>query len=500
MTEQVRTRVAPSPTGYAHLGIVYQSLFDYVFAHKYQGKFVLRIEDTDRSRFVEGAEEIIVDSLKWVNLEPDEGIGTSGGEYGPYRQSEKLELYQKHAIELLKKGYAYYCFCTKERLDQMRKSQEASHEAPMYDRTCLKLSDVETQKKLSDNEEFVIRMKIPDNQKITVEDAIVGKIDIDSSQIDDQVIIKSDGFPTYHLAVVVDDYYMKITHIFRGTEWIPSTPKHVLLWEYLGWKDNMPKFAHLPLLLNNEGAGKLSKRQGHSSVLFYRQEGFLPEAVLNYLANVVWNHPEGKEIFPVTEFAKAFELEPFKVSVKPQGAKFDLQKLEWMNGEYIRKLSDEELAKRIHLYLKDLDKWAKDIPTEESLLKITPLIKERIKKLSDFIPLTLFLYENPEYDLVIFKKVKSENQKEILERIIETLNKLSTPWKKEEFEMVLQNLAKEAEIGNRDFFQLLRIAITGQLVSPPLFESMILLSEEESIKRIKGAIDFLTNPPAEPKY
>ncbi|MDO8429009.1 MAG: glutamate--tRNA ligase [Candidatus Daviesbacteria bacterium] len=473
----VRTRVAPSPTGYAHLGIVYQALFDFVFAHKYKGKFVLRIEDTDRSRFVEGAEEVIVESLKWANLLPDEGI-SKGGEYGPYRQSEKLELYQKHINELLKKGFAYHCFCTKERLDEMRKLKEQNHQAPKYDRTCLKLTDEEVKQNLAENISFVVRMKIPDNRIIVVDDAIAGKVEINSNELDDQVILKSDGYPTYHLAAVVDDYYMKITHIFRGTEWLPSTPKHILLWEYLGWQESMPKFAHLPLLLNSEGGGKLSKRQGHASVDYYRKEGFLPEAVVNYLANVVWNHPEGKEIFDAREFEKAFELEPFKVSVKSTGAKFDLAKLEWMNGEYIRKMSDSELTQRLQEFLIDH-------PAKGKIAPIVPLIKERIKKLSDFIPLTHFLFDDPEYEIEVFKKLKVENIKEVLGKVVEVLVGMKESWNAEKFEQSFRKLSEDLGIRSQDMFQLIRIAFSGQLVTPPLFDSMNIIGYNSSLERIK---------------
>lgn len=475
--KEVRTRVAPSPTGFAHLGFIYQALFDFVFAHKYKGKFILRIEDTDRARFVEGAEEVLVDSLKWAKLEPDEGV-EKGGAFGPYRQSEKLELYRKHAHELLDKGLAYRCFCTKERLEEMRKGQEIKKEAPRYDRTCLRLGEEEIAQKLKENTVFVIRMRIPDNQVIEFEDAIAGKIQIRSEQIDDQVILKSDGFPTYHLAVVVDDYYMKITHIFRGTEWIPSTPKHILLWDFLGWKEDMPKFAHLPLLLNTDGGGKLSKRHGHASVDYYRKEGFLPEAVINYLANVVWNHPDGKEIFPVEEFEKAFELEPFKVDVRPTGARFDLDKLLWVNGEYIRMMSDEELTKK-------LEEFLPDHPNKDKIAPLVPLIKTRIKKLSDFIPLTVFLREGVEYDKKVFEKLKIKDIKLALEKVSEKLEELDKPWKAEEFEKSFRSLAQELGIGASDMFQLIRVAFSGQLVTPPLFEIMQIVGEEETKNRIK---------------
>ncbi|MBI2600309.1 glutamate--tRNA ligase, partial [Candidatus Daviesbacteria bacterium] len=324
---EVRVRIAPSPTGYPHIGTIYQAMYNFVFAKKYNGKFIIRIEDTDRSRFVADAEKVIFESLEWFGLKLDEGP-EQGGEFGPYRQSERLKIYQKYAQQLIGQGNAYYCFCSKERLEQLRTEQQKEKLPPMYDKKCLLLSKEEIEKNLTDKISYVIRMNVPKDQVIVVHDNVVGDVEFNSSQVDDQVIIKSDGFPTYHLAVVVDDYLMKITHVFRGSEWLSSTPKHLLLYKFLGWGESIPKFAHVPVLLNPEGGGKLSKRMGHASVDYYRKEGFLPEVILNFLANVVWNHPEGKELFPLEDFAKAFELDPFRVDVKPQGAKFDIKKLE----------------------------------------------------------------------------------------------------------------------------------------------------------------------------
>ncbi|MBI2085728.1 glutamate--tRNA ligase [Candidatus Daviesbacteria bacterium] len=480
---QVRTRIAPSPTGYPHIGTIYQAMYDFVFTRKYQGKFIIRIEDTDRNRFVEGAEEAVFKALDWFGLIADEGP-KKGGEYGPYRQSEKLEIYSKYAKQLIDQGHGYYCFCTKERLDLLRSEQQQKKQAPMYDKHCLGLSKEEVERNLSENIPHVIRLNVPRDQKIVVHDAVVGEVVFDSNQIDDQVLIKSDGFPTYHLAVVVDDYLMKITHVFRGSEWLPSTPKHVLLYQFLGWEKDIPKYAHVPLLLDPEGAGKLSKRKGHASVDFYQKEGYLPEAILNFLANIVWNHPDGQEIFPLKEFEKAFELEPFKVEVKPQGARFDIRKLEWMNGEYIRKMSDSELTKRLEDFLVDH-------PAKDKIASLVPLIKERIKKLSDFVPLTGFLWEKPEYDTAEFNKVKTENKKEILQKVSEKLEKMEKPWRAEVFEKTFRDLADELKIKAGDMFQLIRIAVSGQSVTPPLFESIQILGEEEAFQRVEESLKFL---------
>jgi glutamyl-tRNA synthetase len=484
-TPTVRTRVAPSPTGFPHLGLVYQALFDYVFAKKYDGQFLLRIEDTDRTRFVEGAEEIINSSLEWAKLPPDESP-QKGGVTGPYRQSERLETYQEYALELIKKGHAYRCFCTRERLDSMREEQQKNKQMMKYDRTCLNLSAEQIQKNIEDGRAHVIRMKIPDDEVISFHDGVVGEVSIKSEQLDDQVILKSDGFPTYHLAVVVDDYLMKITHIFRGTEWISSTPKHVLLYRFFEWEDVMPAFIHLPLLLNSDGKGKLSKRHSHTSVDYYRSEGYLPEAVVNYLANVVWNHPEGKEIFDVLEFGKAFELDPLKVDISSTGVRFDLEKLLWMNGEYIRAMSNEELTKRLHDYLVDH-------PSKERILELAPLVKERIKKLSDFIPLTFFLFEKPEYDLGVFEKLKVDNTLEVLKEILATFESLPRPWTKEEFEKQFQQKAIDLKLSNTQMFQLIRMALSGQTVTPPLFESIQFLGEEEMLSRLRGLIETYPN-------
>lgn len=484
---EVRTRIAPSPTGYPHIGTIYQAMFDFVFAKANQGKFIVRIEDTDRARFVEGAEQVIYDSLDWFKLESDEDP-VKGGDFGPYKSSERLDTYKKYALELIDKDHAYYCFCTKERLEELRKKQESEKKAPMYDKHCTFLSKEEIDKKLQEKVPCVIRMKIPADQKIKVSDVLLGEIEFDSNLIDDQVIFKSDGYPTYHLAAIVDDYLMKITHVFRGQEWLPSFPKHQLLYQYLGWDSEMPQFIHLPVILNSEGGGKLSKRQGHASVDYYRKEGYLPEAILNYLANIVWNHPEGKEIFPFMDLSKALLVDSTskitKVQIYSQGPKFDLKKLEWMNGEYIRAMSDEELTKRLQEFLVDH-------PAKHRIAEVVPLIKERIKKLSDFVPLTDFLWEDPEFDKEEFNKLKIDDLKPKIEKILEKLEGMEKPWKTEVFEKTFRELAQELGISASQMFQLLRVAISGQTVTPPLFESIQILGEERTVDRIKQAIRIL---------
>lgn len=476
---KVRTRIAPSPTGFPHIGTIYQAMFDYTLAHKYDGEFINRLEDTDQVRLVEGAEEVIYRSLDWFGLIADEDPQI-GGPYAPYRQSERLEIYREHVQILLDKGHAYYCFCTKERLEQMRQDQQSKNQAPMYDKTCLNLSEAEIKEKLAANTLYVVRMKIPENQKITFKDTLTGEIEFDTNLIDHQVILKSDGFPTYHLAVVVDDYLMKITHILRGKEWVPSTPKHILLYQYFGWEDAIPSYTHLPLILNSDGKGKLSKRFGHASVDYYKKEGFLPEAILNYMTNIVWNHPEGKEIYPFEEFQKAFDIDnPKVVLITSQAPRFDLQKLEWVNSEYIRRMSDTELTKRLQEFLIDH-------PSKEKIAPVVPLIKERIKKLSDFIPLTNFIFDDPEYDKEVFERLEIKDLRLVMEKAVSSLESMERPWTSEKFEETFKNLAIELELANKQMFQLIRVAVSGQLVTPPLFESIQIMGEDETLKRVRS--------------
>lgn len=460
----VRTRIAPSPTGFPHIGTIYQSLFDYAYAQQNNGQFVVRIEDTDRARYVEGSEKVIYDSLNWFDLVSDEDP-IKGGPYGPYRQSERLDIYKKYALELVEKGHAYYCFCTKERLEQMRADQQAKKELPMYDKHCRNLSVDVVKKNLIDKVDYVIRMKVPESRKIIFNDLIIGDIEFESNTIDDQVLFKSDGFPTYHLAVVVDDHLMKITHIFRGKEWIPSAPKHVLLYEYFGWE--MPVHAHLPLILNDQGKGKLSKRNGHASVDYYRNLGYLPNAVLNYLSNIVWNHPEGKEIYDLQEFVKLLDIK----KITSQGAKFDLKKLDWMNGEYIRKMEKSKLKNEIFRFFKG--KYDEDL-----IEKLIPLVQERIKTLQEFDDYCMFFIQKPEeYELDLL------DHKEMLRKTQEQISNIND-WKAEKIGEVMQKVALDLGMKNSLYFMIIRVVITGKKVTPPLNESMEILGKEECLKRL----------------
>ncbi len=448
---EVRVRLAPSPTGAPHIGTAWQALFDFVFAKKMGGKFILRLEDTDRERFVAESVEQIYQTLKWLGLEYDEGPDI-GGPYAPYIQSERLDIYKKYAFELLEKGFAY-------------KDGKA------------------------------IRFKVKKEGETVWQD-LVGdkKISFPNNTQEDFVILKSDGYPTYNFANVVDDHLMEITHVIRGNEFISSTPKHLMIYDTFEWIH--PQFAHMPVLVGSDRA-KLSKRHGAKSTLEFRDDGYLKEAVLNFLALLGWTHPEGKEIFEIEEMIKLFDFK----DVNASSAYFDVTKLEWLNGEYIRKSQNSNLKSQILEYLKNISGGALDHPTEEEIGKVIPLIKERIKKLSDFVPLTDFLWEKPEYEIEVFNRLNLPAGKAGIKdlrlkigRVAEELERMEKPWKAEVFEKTFRELASQEGLSASDMFQLIRVAISGQIVTPPLFECMKILGEEESIKRIKEAHKFLTSP------
>lgn len=463
----VRTRIAPSPTGEdIHIGNLYTALINWAFAKKNNGKFIIRVEDTDQERNVAASEEKILSTIKKFGLIYDEGPDI-GGPFAPYRQSERLEIYNKYAKELINKNSAYYCYCSKEKLEELKKTGETKRHSNYCD---------------SKGEKYVIRLKVPENREIIFNDLIRGDITINTNQIDDQILIKSDGFPTYHMAVVVDDVLMEISHVIRAEEWISSTPKHILIYEALGFK--LPIFVHLPILRNSDKS-KLSKRRNPVWASYYLEQGFLPEAVLNYLALMGWSYPEGKEIFSMDEFIKALDLKDIQVV----GPSFDPIKLEWMNGEYIRKMTDEKLTKKLQEFLVDSPRFAGEAghPAKEKIASVVPLIKERIKKLSDFVPLTDFLFEEAEYEVSVFEKIYP-GWKKILEQVLAKLKVLQKPWKKEDFEFTFQDLAKQLSLSNTQMFQLIRVAISGQPVTPPLFESIQLLGEEKTLERFEAAL------------
>lgn len=438
----VRTRIAPSPTGTPHIGTAWQALFDYVFAKKNNGKFILRLEDTDRLRLVAESEKEIYEALNWLGFEIDEGPNI-GGPFGPYIQSERLDIYKKYSDELISKGLAY-------------------------------------------PDEGAVRFKINKEGQTVYHDLVGNRnITIENSTQEDFVILKSDGFPTYNFANVVDDHLMEISHVIRGNEYISSMPKYIQLYSAFGWQP--PEFAHLPLLLGSDRS-KLSKRHGAKGVLEFKREGYLKEALINFLALLGWTHPRGKEIFSLQEMIEVFDFKDFNFS----SAFFDATKLDWLNGEYIRKIQNSELKTQIYEYLRKVSNRSLstgDHPTEEEIGRVTPLVKERIKKLSDFIPLTNFLWEKPEYGKTQFQKLNIKDQNKALINILEKLEKMKKPWKPDIFESTFRNLAKDLELSASQMFQLIRVAISGQTITPPLFESIQILGEEETIKRIKEASD-----------
>lgn len=463
---KVRTRMAPSPTGELHIGGLRTALYDYAWAKKHNGQFVLRIEDTDRERLVEGALDRILDTLLEFNLRWDEGPRFDGP-YRPYVQSERADLYREHVQILIKKGYAYYCFCSKKRLENLRKQQQAEKKLPRYDRLCRTLSPDDISRKLQNNEPYVIRMKIPDNEEIVFEDLARGEIRTNSSVLDDQVLLKSDGLPTYHLAVVVDDHLMDITHVIRGNEWISSTPKHILLYRFFEWE--IPKFIHLSVFLDPEGEGKMSKRKGSVHARAFLGQGYLAEALLNYLMLLGWNPQSEREMFTLSEFIDAFDLAKINIS----NQKFTYEKLNWFNQQYIRALDDVTLAQRLKNF---------SSREEREIVKVLPLVKERMVTLKDFDELTSYMFEVPKIPTEMFQKYPSINS--VLEHSISVLN---DNWDGNVLEKEAREFCRVKSVKVGDYFMVLRVAITGRSQTPPLWEVMEILGREETLNRL-GAV------------
>lgn len=463
----VRTRIAPSPTGEElHIGNLYTALINYVWAKKHNGQFIVRIEDTDRVRYIEGSEKRILQSFSDYGLEYDEGPEREGV-VGPYRQSERLETYRIYAKELIENGAAYYCICSKERLDELRKKQMADKKIPKYDKHCFRHQE-SAAAKIDGGAPHVIRLNVPADSDITFEDVVRGPITINSDNIDDQVLMKSDGYPTYHLAVVIDDHFMKITHVIRGEDWITSTPKHVLLYRAFGWE--LPVFAHMPLLRNPDKS-KFSKRKNPVWASWYLRHGILPEAMLNYLALMGWSHPKQKEIFDIEEFTKVFELK----NVQPVGPAFDPVKLEWINGEHIRALDPVPLQEKIISYYRTFHK--QELPAD-IVQSTVPLTRERMKKLSDYLSLCAFFLHAPEKYEIEMKSYKS-----LLKKSADALGKLKS-WKADAIGQTMQQVALDNKVKNSEYFMVMRVAVTGKKVSPPLNESMELLGKKECLSRL----------------
>lgn len=472
---EVRVRIAPSPTGIPHIGNTRTALYNYLFARKNKGKFIVRIEDTDRKRFVEGSQEKILEILNFLEFHIDEGPG-KGGPNSPYIQSERTSIYQKWAQELIKKGKAYYCFCSQERLNKLREEQKRKNMLPHYDRKCFGMSDGEIKKKLSSNENHVIRLKVPENRNIIIEDLVQGKVEFNSNLIDDQVLIKSDGLPTYHLAATVDDHLMKITHVIRGVEWLSSSPKHALIYEAFGW--NLPQFAHLPIILGPDKK-KLSKRHGAKSAIDYRDEGYLPEAIVNFMAFLGWSYKDNSDLLDLESLTKIFDLE----RVRRANPIFDINKLNWFNASWIRKLSDRELLERLKPFLKI------KIP-ETMLIKIIPLVKSRISRLSQVNDFIDFFSGLPDYEAKLL--LANEKDSGLIRKQLSAIKKslLSfDDWSTVKIQTKLNDLTVLNNWGKSQFFMTLRVAVTGKKITPPLMESMEILGKNEVIQRINKAIN-----------
>lgn len=477
MTSQhtVRTRVAPSPTGQPHFGLLLQALINTIIARQNQGAFVLRIEDTDQKRYDPQAEAAILDALNWANLTPDEGPHHPGA-FGPYRQSERLELYQQTATKLIEHGHAYYCFCSPERLAQVRDEQQKNKQVPMYDKLCRALDPAEATRR-AQAEPHVVRLKVPANQTIVLNDEIRGAISFQSDLVDDQVLLKSDGFPTYHLAVVVDDHAMEISHVVRGEEWLSSAPKHVLLYQMLQWE--APKFIHTPTLRNPDKS-KLSKRHGHSAIQWYQEKGYLPEAVINFLLNIVWTHPQQLEQFSLEQVLPLIAIADLHIT----GPIVNLEKLNWLNGLYIRQLSDQQLEERLIPFIPS------HFP-QHSLPLTIPLIKDRLTTLSDFSELTSFFYGSITVEPTNLLKRATAN--EVTEQLSATLTTLSTlqPWTHEAIEAQIRRLQTEHDWSRKQYFMMLRYAVTGKTATPPLFETMSVIGQAEICSRLESALQLV---------
>lgn len=504
MSKRVRVRFAPSPTGGLHLGGVRTVLYNYLFARKHGGDFVLRIEDTDQNRYVEGAEQYIFDCLQWCGLTPDESP-VKGGPYTPYRQSERKALYREYADKLIASRHAYYAFDTPEDLEQMRHTyKRADNTNPQYDhstrmhmRNSLSLAPTEVEKLIADGTPYVIRILMPGDENLIFTDMIRGEISVDTSLVDDKVLLKADGMPTYHLAVVVDDYLMKITHAFRGEEWLPSAPVHILLWKYLGWIDHMPQWAHLPLILKPDGNGKLSKRDGDrlgfpvfamnwndprtgETTGGFKEMGFLPQAFVNMLALLGWNDGSGQEIFTMEELIEKFSIE----RVHKGGAKFDFEKAKWFNNQYIHHTADEVLTPLVKPYFE-----AQGINVEDAYLQIVVgLVKDRCTLLADFWGQGHFFFTTPSgFDLSPLTEKWNDAKKLFFQSWLNELSTLES-WNHESLEQSFNKLMETQGIKKGDVLLPLRIMLVGGKYGPGVFIISEVIGREETILRISNIL------------
>ena len=500
---KVRVRFAPSPTGPLHLGGVRTALYDYLFAKNQGGDFVLRIEDTDTARYVEGAEEYIMQSLEWCGIIPDESP-KHGGKYGPYRQSERRDIYDKYTEQILKTDYAYLAFDTPEELEKIRAEYEAKGEVFSYNyltrnhmKNSLTLSESEVQELINAKVPYVVRFKMPIDRNIQLEDIIRGKFSVNTNTLDDKVLVKNDGMPTYHFANIIDDHEMEITHVIRGEEWLPSMPLHVLLYEAMGWK--APEFAHLSLILKPEGKGKLSKRDGAKfgfpvfpmnfydeatgeTYKGYKDEGYLPEAFVNFLALLGWSPSDDKEILTLEEMAKEFDLH----KVHKAGARFSKEKAEWFNHQYLQKKSNEEILE----IFKNLEETKNINLSDEKLLKIISLMKERATFVKDIYLQGKFFFEAPtSYDEKAVKKAWNEETASIMKELSEKLN--NSEFKADVLKEEIHHFVEEKGLGFGKVMMPLRLSLVGELKGPDVPDLLEILGKEESVKRINSTIENL---------
>ncbi len=506
MDRRVRVRFAPSPTGALHIGGVRTALYNYLYAKKQGGDFILRIEDTDQNRFVKGAEEYIIEALEWIGLTFDEAPHI-GGEYAPYRQSDRKGIYRKYAEQLLESGFAYYAFDSSEELEDVRKRAEQAKMSWKYDtvtrqsmKNSLTLSQDEVQKRLNNGDSYVVRIKLPRKEEVRFYDEIRGWVVVNTAQMDDKVLFKSDGMPTYHLANIVDDYLMKITHVIRGEEWLPSAPLHVLLYKYLGWEDVMPKFAHLSLLLKPEGSGKLSKRDGDrlGFPVFplewkdpktgeissgYRETGYFKEAVVNMLALLGWHPSDNRELFTLNELVEAFTLE----KVNKSGAKFDVEKAKWFNHHYLMEKSNDELTEALQ---PTLNANGMDMPKKRVAI-VCGLMKEKVQFIPQLYTMGKYFFTDPEtYDEKVVKKKWKENTTAILTQLKNAFAAMDS-FTVSEVEETFQTVAKENEISPGAIMQPFRLSISGVGGGPPIFEIAAFLGKDVVIHRMENCFATL---------
>ena len=509
MDSKVRVRFAPSPTGGLHLGGVRTVLFNYLFAKHHGGEFILRIEDTDQSRFVAGAEQYIIDTLNWCGLTPDEST-VHGGAYGPYRQSERKATYTQYAQILIEKGFAYYAFDTPEDLEEKRKQVpnfQYSRAHRMEMKNSISLSENEVTELLKKGTPHVIRIKVPDEEEVVFTDMIRGEVRFDVSTVDDKVLLKADGMPTYHLAVVVDDYLMKITHAFRGEEWLPSAPVHILLWKYLFGLDKMPKWAHLPLILKPEGSGKLSKRDGErlgfpvfamdwndpnnkETTIGFKEKGFLPEAFINFLALLGWNDGTDKEIFSLDELIASFDIE----RVHKGGAKFDYEKAKWFNQEWIKRTDNKELAKLLQPFL---DAAKIEVHEAPYLVKVIGLVKDRCHLLADFIAQSHFFFAAPtNIDTAAILPKWEEKKQQFFEALVKSYAQHITEGVKTmpaaSLEANFKELATAHEIKPGDLLLPLRIMLVGGKFGPGVFDIIESIELSDTVARIEHSLRLIS--------